>query len=364
MNSEGRWLAAGLFLALAAAAPVAAAEDKPAEQTQKNIQVLKGMPTSQIGPVMNAMRASLGVNCAFCHVVNGDKWEMDKDDKDEKKTARKMIQMVLDINRNSFGGRPAVTCNSCHRGANHPVGLIPLPAPAPAKSDEGDADEKEPAYPSAQEVVDKYVKAIGGADAAARLKTLSMKGTREGQSGKPAPLEVILAEGNRILIVGTTPNGTNTTASNGKTGWVKNPRGQHEMDADELAQFREAVKVYDPIKIATAGASMKVVATEKIAEKDAYVMRGEGPNGTRLRFYFDRQTGLLLRSFSATISLIGAIPEQTDFDDYREVAGVKIPFTIVYSNVDPWQSATRKFTEVKPNAPIDAARFDPPGAGK
>ncbi|HZE89448.1 MAG TPA: c-type cytochrome, partial [Verrucomicrobiae bacterium] len=263
MKFDGRWLATGLFVALAAG-PIAHAEDKPAEQTQKNIQVLKGMPTSQIGPVMNAMRASLGVNCAFCHVVNGDKWEMDKDDKDEKKVARKMIQMVMDLNKTSFGGRPAVTCNSCHRGATHPVGLIPLPTPAPATGEEGDADEKEPAYPSPQEIVDRYVKAVGAADAVARMKTLVMKGTRESQNGKPTPLEISRSEGDKILIVGTTPNGTNTTASNGKTGWVKNPHGQHEMDADELAQFREQVKVYAPIKISAPTASMKVVGTEKI----------------------------------------------------------------------------------------------------
>src|SRR6478609_974159 len=72
-------------------------EDKPVEEVQKNIQVLKGLPSSQLLPVMHFMRTSLGVRCDYCHVAENGKYWMD--DKPAKQTARKMLQMVFDINR-------------------------------------------------------------------------------------------------------------------------------------------------------------------------------------------------------------------------------------------------------------------------
>src|SRR6266480_2095365 len=94
-------------------------EDKPVEQVRKNIQVLKGMPDSQLLPVMHIMRTSLGVRCDYCHVAENGKYWMD--DKAGKEVARRMIQMVFDINKNSFGGKNVVSCNTCHRGSTKPV---------------------------------------------------------------------------------------------------------------------------------------------------------------------------------------------------------------------------------------------------
>src|SRR5581483_1358065 len=97
--------------------------EKTSEQTFKNIQVLKGLPASQIESVMNLFVVSLGARCETCHVREGNNWSFEKDDKPAKKTAREMIQMVLNINKESFGGRSQVTCNTCHRGQNHPVAI-------------------------------------------------------------------------------------------------------------------------------------------------------------------------------------------------------------------------------------------------
>src|SRR4029079_10373056 len=83
--------------------------DKPVEQVQKNIQVLKGLPSSQLLPVMHFMRTSLGVRCDYCHVAENGKYWMD--DKPAKQTARRMLKMVSDINKTNFGGQTVVTCN-------------------------------------------------------------------------------------------------------------------------------------------------------------------------------------------------------------------------------------------------------------
>ena len=87
-----------------------------AAQKYKNIQVLKDIPADQLIPSMQFITAALGVECEFCHVASpAGKLEFDKDDKDEKKTAREMMQMMFAINQNNFDGKRGVTCNTCHR---------------------------------------------------------------------------------------------------------------------------------------------------------------------------------------------------------------------------------------------------------
>lgn len=94
-------------------------DDPPVERTQKNIRVLHGLPTSQLIPVMAVMANSLGVTCAHCHT---SEWE--SDDKPPKEAARRMIRMTLDANRVFYEAKTVITCNTCHRGATEPVGIL------------------------------------------------------------------------------------------------------------------------------------------------------------------------------------------------------------------------------------------------
>jgi len=97
------------------ATPLAQPEDKPAEQVYKNIQVMKGVPSSRLMPAMDRLTQFLGVDCAHCHVPDA----LDKDDKPQKQTARKMFQMVRTINTTLNTNR--VTCYTCHRAQARPA---------------------------------------------------------------------------------------------------------------------------------------------------------------------------------------------------------------------------------------------------
>src|SRR6266704_5383258 len=94
------------------------AEPKLAEEEFKNIQALKGIPAEQVIPSMQFIASSLGVECEFCHVAHAN----EKDDKKPKVTARKMINMMMAINKDNFEGHREVTCYSCHRGSADPMG--------------------------------------------------------------------------------------------------------------------------------------------------------------------------------------------------------------------------------------------------
>lgn len=85
---------------------------KTSEQVYRNIQVLKGIPASDVYTIMVSFNAALGVTCDYCHVAP----VYYKDSKKPKQEARRMILLQAAINQEHFNGQERVTCYSCHRG--------------------------------------------------------------------------------------------------------------------------------------------------------------------------------------------------------------------------------------------------------
>ena len=144
--------------------PQTHAAPKKAEEQFKNIQVLKGIPADQIFPTMQFITASLGVECEFCHVQGA----FEKDDKKTKQTARKMMEMMFAINKDNFEGHREVTCYSCHRGNAAPQAIpaVMTEEPKEGRVQRTDrrteaADAKENAGPTGDQLLDKYVQAVG-----------------------------------------------------------------------------------------------------------------------------------------------------------------------------------------------------------
>jgi hypothetical protein len=144
---------------------------KTAEQQFKNIQVLKGIPADQLIPTMQFISASLNVECGFCHVER----QFEKDDKKPKQIARKMMQMQMAINSNNFEGHQEVTCNTCHRGSTDPVSVPAIAEVSSKQPMGGEGEELKTSLTSPEQVVEKYVAAIGGKSAVGKLKSLSEK---------------------------------------------------------------------------------------------------------------------------------------------------------------------------------------------
>ncbi len=350
-------------------------EDKPVEQTRKNIQVLKGLPSSQLFSLMNFVASSLGVHCDYCHVKNGkepetgfDKWVWESDDKEEKRTARRMMQMVFNVNQNNkadFRDNP-VTCYTCHRGKIKPAGMPSLPlAVSGHEGGAGTPDAKATAegLPSVEQIVNKYVEAVGDKTHVANLKTLVMKGQREASQDRIWPLEITIKEPGKYLAAITIPNqGEIRQSYSGDAGWIKNPNGVHATSPADLAALKHSSEIYDIVKVRAPFTNMRVTGRDKIGDREAYVIESKPAEGITEKLYFDTQTGLLLRKLVLTSTVLLPIPEQTDFEDYRDVEGVKLPFTIRISNIDTYYSSTRKFTEIKPNVAVEDTIFKMPAA--
>jgi len=361
-------------------AVTAAQQDKPTEQVQKNIKVLTGLPQWQLIPVMNYMAASMGRRCNYCHVNNNGQWDYASDDKQEKNTAREMIKLVLDTNKNTFKGNVEVGCYTCHRGRSQPQSIpaLPLPVPSPgggqrpggggppaqAPGQQPQAQPSpsaSPAQPTADDILNKYINAIGGTAAIDKIKTRVMKGSMATANGQTISYEIHQTAPNKAYELFTTQRGSMERAVNGETGWEKNPQGVHELVGQPLADLKLSLQLFRNIKLKEQFTRLRFGGRDKVGDREAYVLNAGTADNRRERLYFDAENGLLLRRVTFTQTIIGVIPEQIDFEDYRDVEGVKLPFAIRVSSVDPGNPiSTRKFDEIKLNAPIDDSKFNMP----
>ena len=338
--------------------------EKTVEQTHKNIQVLKGLPDSQLIPVMNFFATSLGVKCNYCHVNKDGVWAYDSDEKPEKKTAREMITMVLGINKTNFRGNTDVSCFTCHRGSHQPTAIqFPLPEVAPRpEGPAAAAGQPKEAMPTADQVLDKYTAALGDTATIEKITSRVMKGNWLAPNGATVGYEVYQVAPSRIYAVLNTPRqGVIERGYNGTVGWEKRQNGIREIEGEQLAYLLRYPGMV------TGGAKLKTMFTrvgfggkDKIDGRDVFVLRATTADNKRERLFFDAQTGLLVRRVLSTPTMIGVIPQQVDYDDYRDVDGVKMPFTIKISALDQNYTATLKFTEIKLNVPVDDAKFNKP----
>jgi hypothetical protein len=334
----------------------AAEAPKTAEQQFKNIQVLKEIPADQLIPTMQFIAASLGVECEFCHVEH----EMQKDDKKEKQTARKMIAMELAVNKGHFDNELEVTCYTCHRGSAHPVGtpILSADAPKPAPHVHDELAQAHANLPTADQILDKYLTAVGGADALQKIKSRVQRGNIDA-GGMQFPIEVYSeAPDKRVSITHPQGGGSSVTAFNGEVGWLTIRDGFHRMTAPEREAARIDAQLYFPIRVRELYKEFRVRPGEEINDRATYLVSARDPNRPSLNLYFDQETGLLLRQIRYAQTPLGKNPTQIEYADYKGIDGVKIPYR--WTLTRPNGSFTIKIDQVQQNVPIDEKLFVPP----
>src|SRR5260221_9026671 len=192
---------------------------KPASQQFKNIQVLKDVPADQLIPGMQFITASLGVECEYCHVEHA----MDKDDKKTKVTARKMMEMMITINAENFDSHRVVTCYTCHQGAAKPVGIPTISEHEKMPEVMAAEGKAATANPAADSLLEKYLAAVGGADALKKITTRKAKGTVTAFGDQHIPGEIFSKAPDKRGSVMKMKDSDSVTAYNGKVGWLAMP---------------------------------------------------------------------------------------------------------------------------------------------
>jgi hypothetical protein len=339
-----------------------AQKEKTIGETHKNVKVLTDLPSSELIPMMNLIAASLGVKCNFCHVNKNGQWEYHLDDKPEKITAREMIAMTMNVNKTTFKGNLEVSCFTCHRGLTHPAGQLALPIPEPTpRAASGTAAGAPAAQPTADDILNKYTAAIGGQAAIDKLKTRVMKGTYTLASGATGTYEVAQTSSDKFYVARSLPQGLSEQGFNGSEGWQKDGRGVIDIPSEQLTDLKAAYQFFHDFKLKEQFTRMNL-RRDKINGRDVFAITGIRPDKKRERLFFDAETGLLVRRMGYTETPLGVIPDQTDYEDYREVDGVKIPFTVKIYVVGGFSTAVRTFTDVKINVPVEDSRFSKPAS--
>ncbi len=337
-------------------------EGKTAEQFYKNIKVLTGVPADQVIESMHQIRAALGVNCEFCH----EDPDRAADTKEPKETARTMMRMVTDINKNNFKGQQEVTCYTCHRGSTVPMTTVLLPAVE-------NAPELEPqGLPSVDQILNKYVQALGGEQAIRKVTSRVITGTQfipTGPGGTvpvPAMIERSQKAPNLIVNVYRAPTYTISDGFDGTTAWAQAANGRvTEPGATDQMRAKRDSDFYLPLDLKQTYTQMQVRNIQNVNGHDAYVVTAR-PQGDRVeRLYFDVQTGLLVRKWSSLATPVGEAPFQVDYEDYRDTgSGVKFPYRILLNPAtprsEPTAVATIRVTKVQDNAPLDSSKFAKP----
>jgi len=355
-------------LALQGAQAPATAKPLMVDDVFKNVQALKGISVDDFLLTMGIMCAAVGSDCVGCHPAAGTDqvdWAFDTP---RKRTARRMVQMVQTINKDNFGGRQVVTCWTCHRGRDRPVMTPTLDTVYGEPTLEFD-DVLTPAkgVPTVDELLGKYMQAIGGEANVGRVRSFVATGKSVGYRG--------FGGGGIVEVSAQAPDkrathinfpeypdrGLSVRTYDGRTGWIATPLAvvpKYELGGSERDGARLDAMLAFPSQIKQALTDLRVGPPSTIDDKDMNVLQGNGPNGTLATLYFDDKTNLLVRMVRHGRSPIGRVPTQVDYSDYRDVGGIKFPFRWTFAWLDGRDNF--EFADVKINVPIDAARFGEP----
>lgn len=239
--------------------------------------------------------------------------------------------------------------------------LAQKPQPSPASSPKAPPAPAAPALPTVDQILDKYVQALGGKAALSKLTSRTTKGTAEIPAANiTGTLETYSKAPNKSLTIMTLPQlGLVQQGYDGTTGWSQNAQeGLKDLSGETLEAVKRDADFYRDLKLKEQYPKMVVKGKEKLGEREAYLVEATPANGSMEKLYFDAQSGLLVRQDVERDSPQGKMNISVEFENYKEVDGVKIPHTI--RQIFPSFALITTFTEVKHNGALDDAKFSKP----
>jgi len=354
-----------LSVSLAARQAAPPADRSPmAEEVFKNVTILRGIPVDEFMGTMGFFSSALGLNCTDCHVdESGGSWARYADESPLKMQTRRMMVMVQTINKTNFGGRQVVTCFTCHRGNTRPSVMPSLDGlyGEPPPDEPGDPFTQAQGQPSADAVLDKYIAAIGGEQRIAAITTIVAKGTYLGfDDAEKVPVEIYARAPVQRSMTVHGLLGDTTTTFDGKTGWIAAPPTDkpipfYQITGQELQGANLETELMFPTRIKQALTNWRVGVPQLLGEREVLPVQGDRPGGGVVTLNFDSETGLLVRLVRYADSPVGRLVTRVDYDDYRDVNGVKMPYNFTVR----WLSgrSTYELSEIQANVPVDASRF-------
>jgi hypothetical protein len=239
---------------------------------------------------------------------------------------------------------------------------------SPPPFEPGDPVLQARGQPSADALLDNYITALGGSERLNALKSFVARGRYLGyDDAEKSPMELYAAAPAKRTVVSQSASGDLAWVFDGQSGWVAAPLTDRPLPVisvtgQELDGLAIEVQVHFPLGLKQALTNWRVGVPTEIDNREVNVVQGTTPRGGTVTFCFDAETGLLTRLVRFSASPVGRLVTRVDYADYREVAGVKMPFKWTLS----WLNGKSIFEieSVQANAAIDNARFARPAAPK
>jgi outer membrane lipoprotein-sorting protein len=224
---------------------------------------------------------------------------------------------------------------------------------------------------TADEVVEKYLTALGGRATLGKLTTRTATGT----------ISVTTPAGDltgTVELYNKAPNKVRTVVKidasslgvgqilqdqrfDGTAGYaIDSLNGNRDLTGDQAEIMRSSTFPTPFLRYKEEGAGVELLGKEKVGDKDAYVLRFTPKTGPPSRQFMDAETYLLVKSVvTVNVPQLGTSLEQTvEMSDYRDVDGVKVPYRT--RSVNQVQSLTITFAKVEHNKAIDDSSFAKP----
>ena len=221
------------------------------------------------------------------------------------------------------------------------------------------------------EVIEKHLTAIGGRAALAKVKSRSMTGTIAlntpvGELSGPVQIMNQAPNKSRTLIkldLSAVGAGEMTVDQrfDGSVGFVSDSmQGNRDITGNQLENMKNATFPSPFLDYKERGVTVELGVKEKVGTRDAYLLTVKPKAGPAVRQWVDAETYLPLRvAVKVEVPQMGEVEQTTEFSDFRDVDGVKVPFTIKSSSSA--QSFTITLTKVEHNSKIDETLFVKPG---
>jgi hypothetical protein len=181
------------------------------------------------------------------------------------------------------------------------------------------------------------------------------------------PTEIIFKQPNKARITETLTSGVVTRGWNGTTAWAQSGKNLNQVSREALKAMKSTPTTtiasdgfLSPIKIPDSSSRATLIGVARINDRESYQVVIEDSSTSSIRLFFDVESGLLLRRVNVTNTMLGPLNVQWDFSDYRNVSGLKLPFLIRTSDVSPYDTVLRRFSEIKVDSSVKEDVFDIP----
>ena len=223
---------------------------------------------------------------------------------------------------------PAALSAQAAKGGAKPATKPATSKAATASSTGASAASTSTTLPSARQVIDSYVKAIGGRDVILARKSMHRTATLEVPAqGLKADIESSVMAPGKLLVKTNIPGlGEMMQGYDGTTGWAIDPmQGARVLTGPELEQMKAEADLAVELRDSSKFTSMDVVADTMFEGRPAYKLRLVRKTGDEVREYYDKENGLLLGSQMMRQTPMGPIEATNVNQDYKQIGGVLMP---------------------------------------